>query len=108
MAGAVVLGHRLGVDFAAIDRGDSASAAVGPLLLLGVAALVAFPAAGYLVARASASRSVLESMIAATLALAAALVLLGLAAPVAVVFAIAFAPVALGLACAGAWVGIVK
>ncbi len=50
----------------------------------------------------------LEAAIAAALAIAGALVLLGLAAPVAVVFAIAFAPVALGLACAGAWMGIVR
>ena len=52
------------------------------------------------------SRGVLEAAIAAALAIAGLLLLLGLAAPVAVVFAIAFAPVALGLACAGAWMGM--
>jgi hypothetical protein len=106
LVGAVALGRRLGLDFAAVDRGDGSSAAAPPLILLGAAALAAFPVAGWLVARASSSRSVLESAIAAALAIAGALVLLGLAAPVAVVFAIAFAPIALGLACAGAWVGI--
>jgi RsiW-degrading membrane proteinase PrsW (M82 family) len=103
---AVALGRRVGVDFAAVDRGDGSSAAAAPLILLGAAALAAFPVAGWLVARASSSRSVLESAIAAALAIAGALVLLGLAAPVAVVFAIAFAPIALGLSCLGAWVGI--
>ena len=106
IVGAVLLGRRLGIDFAAVDRGDGTSAGAAPLILLGAAALAAFPFAGYLVARASSSRSVLESAIAAALAIAGALVLLGLAAPVAVVFAIAFAPIALGLACAGAWIGI--
>ncbi len=105
LAGAVALGQRIGVDFAAVDRPDAAGSAA-PLVLLGGATLAAFPVAGYLVSRASASRGVLEAAIAAGLAIAGALVLLGLAAPVAVVFAIAFAPVALGLACVGAWVGV--
>ncbi len=107
LAAAVALGHRIGVDFAAVDRADGSGSAA-PLALLGGAALAAFPVAGYLVSRAAASRGVLEAAIAATLAIAGALVLLGLAAPVAVVFAIAFAPIALALACAGAWMGIVR
>jgi len=107
LAGSVALGHRLGVDFAAVDQGESAAAStLFPLVLLGGAALLAFPIAGYLVARASSTRSVLEPAIAAALAIAGTLILLGLAAPVAVVFAVAFAPVAFGLACAGAWMGI--
>jgi RsiW-degrading membrane proteinase PrsW (M82 family) len=104
LVAAVALGHRIGVDFAAVDRADG-SASAAPLLLLGGAALAAFPVAGYLVSRASASRGVLEAAIAAALAIGGALVVLGLAAPVAVVFAIAFAPIALALACAGAWLG---
>lgn len=107
LAGAVALGTRIGVDFAAVDRADGAGSAA-PLILLGSAALLAFPVAGYLVSRASASRGVLEAAIAAALAIAGALVMLGLAAPVAVVFALAFAPVALGLACAGAWMGAAR
>jgi RsiW-degrading membrane proteinase PrsW (M82 family) len=107
LVGAVTIGQRMGIDFAAVDRPDAAGSA-GPLVLLGGAALVAFPIAGYLVSRASASRGVLEAAIAAALAIGGALVLLGLAAPVAVVFAIAFAPIALGLACAGAWMGVTR
>lgn len=106
LAAAVVLGRRIGVDFAAVDRADGGAAGAAPLVLLGGAALAAFPVAGYLVARASGSRGVLEAAIAAALAMVGGLVLLGLAAPVAVVFALAFAPVALGLSCAGAWLGI--
>ncbi len=106
---AVALGRRFGVDFTAVDRGEIAGmASLLPLLLLAGAALTAFPIAGYLIARASSTRSVLEPAIAAGLAIAGSLVLLGLAAPVAVVFATAFAPVAFGLACAGAWIGIAR
>ena len=109
IACAVLLGHRLGIDFTAVDRGESAGmTSLAPLMLLAAAALLAFPFAGYLVARASSTRSVLEPAIAAGLAIAGSVVLLGLAAPVAVVFAMAFAPVALGLACIGAWMGIVR
>ena len=106
LAGAVVLGHRLGVDFAAVDRAESSQGGAAPLLLLGSATLAAFPVAGYLVARASATHSVIEPALSAGLAILGSLVLLGLAAPVSLVFALAFAPVAFGLACAGAWVGI--
>ncbi len=108
LASAVAVGHRLGLDFAAVDRGDTTAAGTVPLVLLGAAALAAFPIGGYLVARASAARSVLEPAIGAALAIAGVLVLLGLAAPVAVVFAVAFAPVAFGLACAGAWMGMTR
>jgi RsiW-degrading membrane proteinase PrsW (M82 family) len=103
LAGAIALGHRLGLDFAAVDRGGTAVAEATPLVLLGLAAMAAFPIAGYLVARASSTKTVLEPAMSAALAIAGFLVLLGLAAPVAVVFAIAFAPVAFGLACIGAW-----
>ncbi len=109
LAVAVALGRRFGVDFTAVDRGESAGmASLLPLVLLAGAALTAFPIAGFLIARASSTRSVLEPAIAAGLAIAGSLVLLGLAAPVAVVFATAFAPVAFGLACIGAWAGIVR
>lgn len=106
LAGAVALGHRIGVDFAAVDREGGQAAVMGPLMLIGGAALLAFPVAGYLVTRASATRSVFEPAISAALAILGSLVLLGLAAPVAVVFALAFAPIAFGLACAGAWMGM--
>lgn len=105
---AVAVGHRLGLDFAAVDRSDSGSAATAPLVLIGGAALLSFPIAGWLVARASRAQSVIEVSISAILAILGTLVLLGLAAPVAVVFAIAFAPIAFGLACVGAWLGLGK
>jgi hypothetical protein len=104
LVGAVLLGRRLGFEFAAIDR--DASNAIAPLLLLASAALLAFLFAGWIVARASAARSVLEPAISALLAIGGALVLLGLAAPVAVVIALACAPLAFGLACLGAWLGL--
>ena len=76
-----------------------------PVALLGAGLLAAFPLSGFLVARASAARTLLEPAMATGLAIGLTLVLLGLAAPVALVFALAFSPIAWGLACAGAWVG---
>ncbi|WP_437551144.1 PrsW family intramembrane metalloprotease [Sorangium sp. So ce367] len=108
LAIAIALGHRFGVDFAAVDRGDASTAAAAPLLLLVAAAIAAFPLAGYLVARASSTGSVLEPAASAALAILGSLVLLGLAAPVAVVFAAALAPIAFSLACAGAWIGTTR
>lgn len=105
---AVLIGHRIGLDFAAVDRRDAGAAATGPLVLLGGATLTAFPVAGWLLARASRAQSVMEVALSALIAILGTLVLLGLAAPVAVVFAIAFAPIAFGLACVGAWLGIGK
>jgi RsiW-degrading membrane proteinase PrsW (M82 family) len=104
VVGAVVAGRKLGVDFGVVDEGEVTAAL--PLLLIGLGVLVAFPAAGFLVARASATTSVLEPALAAALAIVGTLVMLGLAAPVALIFALAFAPIAFGLACAGAWAGI--
>ncbi len=101
---AVALGHRLGVDFSAADESDMRSG--GPLVLLGVALLSAFPLAGYLVARASATAGVLEPALAAAVALACIVAVLALVAPLGVLFALAVAPLAFGLACGGAWIGI--
>lgn len=108
LAASVVIGHRMGLDFAAVDRSAGGTAAAAPLVLLGGAALTAFPFAGYLLARASRAESVLEVALSSVIAILGTLVLLGLAAPVAVVFAIAFAPIAFGLACVGAWMGVGK
>ena len=104
VVGAVVIGRRLGVDFGSVDEGEITGAI--PLVLIGLGVLLAFPASGYLVARASGADSVLEAALSTGLAIVGTLVMLGLAAPVAVVFALAFAPIAFGLACAGAWIGI--
>jgi RsiW-degrading membrane proteinase PrsW (M82 family) len=104
LALAVVLGHRLGVDFSLADESDVRSS--GPLILLGAAVLLAFPLAGYLVARASAAHSVLEPALAAGAALTALVAMLFLTAPLGVLFALAVAPLAFGLACGGAWIGL--
>ena len=101
---AVVLGHRLGVDFSLANESDVRSS--GPLILLGAAVLLAFPIAGYLVAKASAAHSVLEPALAAGLALAALVAMLFMTAPIGVLFALAVAPLAFGLACGGAWIGL--
>lgn len=104
IASAVVLGRRIGVDFALADQTDVRAA--GPLMLLGAAVLLAFPMAGYLVARASGGQSLLEPALAAVVTVALLVALLSLAAPIGVLFALAVAPIALGLACGGAWVGL--
>lgn len=101
---AVVIGHRLGVDFSLANESDVRSS--GPLILLGAAVLLAFPIAGYLVAKASAAHSVLEPALAAGLALAALVAMLFMTAPIGVLFALAVAPLAFGLACGGAWIGL--
>ncbi|HEY6078983.1 MAG TPA: PrsW family glutamic-type intramembrane protease [Polyangiaceae bacterium] len=104
LVGAIALGHRLGVDFSTADESDMSSA--GPLALLGAALLAAFPLSGYLVARASSSRGVLEPALAAAIALASIVAILTLVAPLGVLFALAVAPLAFGLACGGAWIGL--
>jgi RsiW-degrading membrane proteinase PrsW (M82 family) len=105
MAGAsVLLGRSMGIDFAVADEADVRSA--GPLLLLGSGVLLAFPFAGYLVARASAAPTLLEPMLATLIALAALVGLLAFTAPIAVLFVLAVAPVAVGFACGGAWIGL--
>lgn len=105
---AVFVGNRVGVDFAAVDRSEGASAGAAPFIMLGSGALTAFPVAGYLVARASSARSVIEPALSAALAIIGSLVVLGLAAPISMVFALAFAPIAFGAACAGAWIGMTR
>jgi hypothetical protein len=103
---AVVAGRKLGIDFSAVDRAEGSSEAMGAIALVSLGVLAAFPIAGYLLARASAARSVLEPAIATAFAMLLVMVLVGMLAPLSVVFAIAFAPVAFALSCAGAWVGI--
>lgn len=105
---AVVLGRRAGVDFAAVDRVDVGAEIVAPVGTLAAGALAAFPLAGYLVARASGTRSVLEPAMSSALAMLFALVFFGLLAPAAIVFVIAVTPIAFGLSCAGAWFGTAR
>lgn len=106
LAGAVYVGHAVGIDFALADESDMRAS--GPLVLLGTATLVGFPIAGYLVARASAAHSVLEPAMGAGLAIVVAVLLLSLAAPIAAVFGLAAAPLAFALSCGGAWFGLVR
>lgn len=108
LVASVFVGNRVGVDFAAVDSSEGASAGAAPFIMLGSGALAAFPLAGYLVARASSARSVIEPALSAALAIIGSLVVLGLAAPISMVFALAFAPIAFGAACAGAWIGMTR
>lgn len=102
---AILLGRRLGVDFALVDQARFDDRAAAPFILIGTSLLAAFPCSGFLLARASGANSVLEPALSATLAIVAVLVLLGTAAPIAAAFALACAPVAFTLSCMGAWVG---
>jgi len=108
IAAAVLLGHEIGLDFSVVDRADPGAEVIAPLVLLGSGTLAAFPAAGYLLARASNTRSVLEPALATALAMVLLMVFMGMLAPVSVVFAIAFAPIAFALSCAGAWLGLAR
>jgi RsiW-degrading membrane proteinase PrsW (M82 family) len=103
VATAVIAGNRFGMDFALADEADVRAA--GPLVLLGVAVLSAFPAAGYLVARASSAGGLLEPALAAALTVGLLVAVFWLAAPIGVLLALAVAPIALALACGGAWIG---
>lgn len=101
---AVFLARRFGIDMSLADEADMRSN--GPLVVLGVALMTAFPLAGYLVARASGAHTVLEPAFAAGLSMALTVAILSVTAPSAVIFAFAVAPVAFGLACGGAWFGM--
>ncbi len=100
---AIVLGYFMKVDFSIVDERDVSTA--GPVALLVAGLLAGFPLSGYLVARAGELTTIFEPAAAATLAVSATVVVLGLVAPVGLVFALALAPIALGLSSAGAWVG---
>jgi hypothetical protein len=104
IGGAVFLARRFGIDMSLADEADMRSN--GPLVVLGVALMTAFPLAGYLVARASGAHTVLEPAFAAGLSLALTVAILSVTAPSAVIFVFAVAPVAFGLACGGAWFGM--
>jgi hypothetical protein len=94
-------GHLMGLDFAAADEADVRSN--GPLLFLATSVGSAFPVAGYLVARASGTRSVLEPALGSSLAVLGAVLFLSATTPIAAVFALAVAPIAFVLASGGAW-----
>ena len=100
----VLLGRQLGIDFALADEADVRSAV--PLVLLGSSVLLAFPIAGFLIARAGSTLTLLEPALATLISMGILVVISSLTAPVAVLFALAVAPVAVGLACGGAWIGL--
>lgn len=102
-AGSIAAAQWAHIDFARVDEGDLST--VGPAAFLGAGTLLAFPIAGFLLARASELRNLLEPALAAGFALLILLGLLGFAAHVAFLFVIACSPIAWGLACAGAWLG---
>jgi hypothetical protein len=101
LAAGLYVGHLIGLDFAAADEADVRSN--GPLLFLATAVGSAFPVSGYLVARASGTRSVLEPALGAALAVLGAVLFLSATTPIAAAFALAVAPIAFGLASGGAW-----
>ena len=104
LAGAIYLGHRLGIDFTLANESDLQAS--GPLVLLGSAVLFAFPLSGYLIARASGAESVLEPALASGAAIAFVMLMLSVTEPVALVVAVVIAPLAFSLACGGAWFGL--
>jgi hypothetical protein len=106
LAAALLAGRAMGLDFAAADEADVRSN--GPLFFLATAVGSAFPVAGYLVARASGTRSVLEPALAAALAVLGGVLFLSVTTPIAAVFALALAPIAFVLASGGAWFGIAR
>jgi RsiW-degrading membrane proteinase PrsW (M82 family) len=103
---ALYVGRVMGLDFAAADEADVRSN--GPLLFLATAVGSAFPLAGYLIARASGTRSVLEPALGAALAVLGVVLFLSATTPIAAVFALALAPIAFVLASGGAWFGIAR
>lgn len=104
LALSIFVGHRFGVDFSLIEK--SGVSAIVPVALLGSSQLLAFPLSAYLVARASAARSVLEPAWATVFAVLVILVLFSVTEPKALVLALGTAPVGFVLACGGAWLGL--
>lgn len=104
LALALYVGNEMGLDFAAADEADVRSN--GPLFFLATAVGSAFPISGYLIARASGARSVLEPALGAALAVLGGVLFLSVTTPIAAVFALALAPIAFVLASGGAWFGI--
>jgi RsiW-degrading membrane proteinase PrsW (M82 family) len=102
LASGVVAAHLLHIDLSRVNEHELTTAA--PAVLLGIGLLGSFPTSGWLVARASNVRTLLEPALASVLALVVTLVALGFAAPFAVIFGLALSPIAWVLSCAGAWV----
>src|SRR5690606_41343347 len=95
---------RYGVVFAVVDV--SGRVPSGPPALLGAALLAALPVAGYLVARASGARSVIEPAWSSGAAILVTLGMFSITEPMALVVAASVAPVGFALGCIGAWFGL--
>lgn len=104
LAAAVWVGHRYGVDFAQVDESELVASL--PLAVLGSALLAAFPVSGYLVARASGARSVIEPAWSTGAAILLTLGMFSVTEPMALVVAASIAPVGFALGCLGAWFGL--
>jgi len=104
LALSVFVGNRLGADFSLLDEGSLTR--FGPLSLLGLALLGAFPFSAFLIARASAARSVVEPAWSTAAAVLLVVVLFSVSEPSAVIVAVALGPVAFVLGCLGAWAGL--
>ena len=101
LAAAVVVGQRLGFDFTRADEADLHSNS--PLLLAGLAVLIAFPVAGGLIALASGTDSTLEVAVASGVAILGTAAALSVTEPLVLVFVFAVSPVGFSLACAAGW-----
>lgn len=106
LAIAVLVGRRWGILFATLE--DPETAGIAPVAILAVATLLAFPLAGWLLARARTNESALEAGLSSAVAMTATTIVLAVMAPSAVAFALATAPVAVALACMGAWAGAAR
>lgn len=104
LALSVFVGNRLGADFSLLD--EASLTRFGPLALLGLALLGAFPFSAFLIARASAARSVVEPAWSTAAAVLLVVVLFSVSEPSAVIVAVALGPVAFVLGCLGAWAGL--
>jgi RsiW-degrading membrane proteinase PrsW (M82 family) len=100
---AVLFGAWAHIDFSTVNENDVSTAA--PVFLLGLGVLSAFPACGYILAKASRLESLLEPALASALAIVLTLIALGVTANIALLLGLSCAPVAWLLACAGAWAG---
>ncbi len=104
VAASVYGGHHYGVDFSLVD--EEGIRGILPIALLGCGLLSAFPVSGYLIARASAAKSVLEPAWATGASIIVVFALFSVTEPTALIIALGIAPVGFTLACAGAWFGL--
>ncbi len=98
---AVYLGNRWGIDFTRAGEADLGANA--PLLLIGTAMVAAYPLAGYLQARASDAKVIMEPALAAATSLGLTAALVSKGESIALALLLSISPLAIILASAGAW-----